>query len=336
MYCERVRSFIPLIPGLALTAVGVGAAYALALALPTISTLTIAVVLGAIVGNLANPLRIPTVVLAPGLKFAAKKLLRVGIVLLGFRLAVSDIGALGLRGLALVVTVVLITFFGTQLLGRWFGLNREVSLLVATGFSICGVSAIAAVDGVTTNRDEDVAAAIALVTLCGTLAIAVLPLLQRPLGLSDHNFGMWVGASVHDVGQVVATASVVGSGALAVAVVVKLTRVVLLAPLIAGIAMVERRRSRGAVAEKRPALVPLFVLAFLAAIALRSTGLLPSEVIDGAKFAETLMLAAALFGLGFGVHLPTLFRTGGRTAVLGMTSWLLVGAVAYGGVMAIS
>lgn len=331
-YLTRMRSITPLLPGLALTTVGVGVAYALSAFLPTISALTIAVILGVIVGNTAKPLRIRTNTLAPGLKFAAKKLLRVGIVLLGFRLALSDIAALGWRGLTLVIVIVLLTFFGTQLVGRLLGLNAGVSLLVATGFSICGVSAIAAVDGVTKNRDEDVAAAIALVTMCGTLAIAVLPLLQHPLGLSEAEFGMWAGASVHDVAQVVATASVAGSSALAIAVVVKLTRVVMLAPLVAGVALVERRRTRTTTADKRPAIVPLFVLAFLGAVAVRSTGVLPAAFIDGAKLAETLMLAAALFGLGFAVHLPTLFRTGGRTAILGLASWIVIGTASFIGV----
>lgn len=331
-YLTRMRSITPLLPGLALTTVGVGVAYALSVFLPTISALTIAVILGVIVGNTAKPLRIRTNPLAPGLKFAAKKLLRVGIVLLGFRLALSDIAALGWRGLTLVIVIVLLTFFGTQLVGRLLGLNAGVSLLVATGFSICGVSAIAAVDGVTKNRDEDVAAAIALVTMCGTLAIAVLPLLQHPLGLSEAEFGMWAGASVHDVAQVVATASVAGSSALAIAIVVKLTRVVMLAPLVAGVALVERRRTRTTTADKRPAIVPLFVLAFLGAVAVRSTGVLPAAFIDGAKLAETLMLAAALFGLGFAVHLPTLFRTGGRTAILGLASWIVIGTASFIGV----
>src|SRR5699024_1987372 len=126
--------------------------------------------------------------LRPGLRWVAKYLLRGGIILLGLRLALSDVVALGARGLAVVLVVVILTFIGTQLLGRWMGLSREASLLVSTGFSICGASAVAAVDGVTRNREEDVATAIALVTLCGSLAIVVLPLLQDPLGLSDEAF----------------------------------------------------------------------------------------------------------------------------------------------------
>ena len=324
----RWRTVRPLGPGLAAAALAVAAAFGLNRLLPTVSPLTIAVVLGAVVGNLGLNLSL----LRPGLSFAAKHLLRAGIVLLGLRLAIPDVLHLGARALAVVVVVVAVTFFGTQWLGRRMGLSRGASLLIATGFSICGASAIAAMDGVTKNKDEEVVTAIALVTMCGSMAIVVLPLLQGPLGLSDTAFGMWTGASVHDVAQTVATASVVGSAALAPAVIVKLTRVVLLAPIVAGMSLWQRRSTPTPAGAKRPPIVPLFVLGFLAMVALRSTGIVPKVVLDDAQTLETVLLAAALFGLGSGVNLRRLFRTGGRAALLGLCSWVLIAGMAYAGV----
>ena len=119
-----------------------------------------------------------------------------------------------------------------------------MSLFIATGFSICGVSAIVAMSGTRATRTKDVATAVALVTVCGSLAILVLPLLRGPLGLSQHEFGVWVGASVHDVGQVVATAGGVGTVALGTAVLVKLVRVLLLAPMVTLAAVSARRSAR--------------------------------------------------------------------------------------------
>jgi uncharacterized integral membrane protein (TIGR00698 family) len=203
-----------------------------------------------------------------------------GIVLLGLRLAVTDLLQLGIPNLAVVVVVVA-TFFGTQWLGRKVGLSPGSSLLIATGFSICGASAVAAMDGVSRNK-EDVATAIAVVTIFGGLAILVLPLLQHPLGLSDTAFGTWAGASVHDVGQTVATASAAGSSALAAAVVVKLTRVVLLAPMVAGVSLWQRRSMPRVAGRARPPIIPLFVLRFLAAVALRSTSVLSNGVLSAA------------------------------------------------------
>jgi uncharacterized integral membrane protein (TIGR00698 family) len=334
------------VPGLAVSAAAVAVAFLVNRLLPALSPLTIAVILGALVGNLGLNLT----VLKPGLRFAAKRLLRAGIVLLGLKLAVGDVLQVGGRGLAVVVAVVAITFFGTQLLGRVMGVPAGARLLIATGFSICGASAVAAMDSVTRAKEEDVVTAIALVTMCGSLAIVLLPLLQQPLGLSDVAFGTWVGASVHDVAQVVATASVVGPAALAPAVIVKLTRVVLLAPLVAGMSLWRRRRNvasyavEGDTADggagdgadragRKPPIVPLFVAGFLAMVAVRSLNLLPAGALNAAQTAETILLAAALFGLGTSVHLKTLFTTGGRALALGLSSWVMIAGVAYGGVL---
>ena len=202
-------------------------------ALPALPPLVLCVALGIVVANLAH---VPAAA-APGLRTAAGPVLKLGVVLLGLDLVFPDILALGFKALLVVVAVVAITFFGTRWAGRRLGISDDLSLLVATGFSICGVSAIAAANGVIDADEDEVAFSVALVTLCGTLAIVVLPPLRGPLGLDDEQFGAWVGASVHDVAQVVATSSTAGSIALATAIVVKLTRVMLLAPLIAGIAI---------------------------------------------------------------------------------------------------
>lgn len=320
-------SRLTVLPGLAASAVAVGAALLLNHRVPSLSPLTACVVAGVLVGNIGVPLGR----LRPGLQFAAKRLLRLGIVILGLRLAVPEVLRLGLPVLAVIVTIVTLTFFGTQWLGRRMGLTPGTSLLMATGFSICGASAIAAMNGVTKNEESEVVTSITMVTMFGSLAIAVLPLLRNPLRLDDHQFGIWAGASVHDVAQTVATASVAGPAALAIAVVVKLTRVVLLAPMVAGMSLARRRRG-ASIGENKPALVPLFVLGFIAMVALRSTGWMPAPLLATAQHVETVLLGAALFGLGGSVHLATLIRTGGRAVLLGTCSWVLIAAMAFGGV----
>ena len=154
------------------------------------SALVVAVLLGAIMANTGLvPARCQ-----PGLAWAARKLLRLGVVLLGLRLTLTQIRSLGPKGLGLVVVVVVVvtlTFFATQWLGRRLGLSAPMSLLVATGFSICGASAVAAMRGVTPEADdEDLAYAIALVTLCGTLAIFVLPAASHVLGVPTRDVGI--------------------------------------------------------------------------------------------------------------------------------------------------
>jgi uncharacterized integral membrane protein (TIGR00698 family) len=310
-------------PGLALAVAAAAAAFGVHELVPDVSALVIAVVLGMLVANLG--LHRP--VLRPGTGFAAKRLLRVGVVLLGFQLAAADIARLGGPGIGVVLLTVATTFFGTQWLGRRLGVSPALSLLTATGFAICGASAIAAMRGVIDAEEEEVAFSIALVTLCGTLSIALLPLLQGPLGLGDEAFGQWAGAAVHDVAQVVATASTAGAAALAAAVVVKLTRVVLLAPLVAGTSFAQRRKT-----DVPKPILPLFVLGFLVAMGIRSSGVLGEGTLDALEDVKTALFAAALFGLGTGVELRRLRRLGGRPLVLGLASWALVAGVAYGGV----
>ncbi|MFE6055474.1 YeiH family protein [Kitasatospora sp. NPDC056446] len=373
-------------PGLLLAALGVAAAIAVHAAVPAVPKLTAAVLLGMAAAHLPGLRPVVRGVARPGLSTAGKRLMRLGIVLLGLKLSLGDVLGLGWATVAMVLAVVAATFAGTLWLGRRLGLPGDQPLLVATGYSICGASAIGAVSQAAGSEEEDVAASVALVTLCGTLAIAVLPLLQHPLGLGEVEFGRWVGASVHDVGQVVATAQGSGAGALREAVLVKLMRVVLLAPLVAGVAVMVRRNLRAAravgagagsgsgagagagagvgagsaaagsgagagvavavaaeatqgaagtsaKAASRPPIVPLFVAGFLAMIVLRTTGVLPERALGLAGDAQELLLAAALFGLGSAVHLPTMLRTGGRIALLGLGSWVVVAGVSYAGVL---
>lgn len=330
------------VPGLALVAACVAVAFGISHVMPSISPLVASVVIGAVLANIGL---VPTWS-RPGMHLATKRLLRIGVVLLGFQLAIGEVLRLGGPGLAVVALVVTITFFGTQWLGKRLGVSPSQSLLIATGFSICGASAVAAVEGVADADEEEVAMAIALVTLCGSLAIAVLPLLGGPLGLHGARFGAWVGASVHDIAQVVATSSTGGSASLHTAVIVKLTRIVLLAPMIAGITLQRRHRAartphvdtddnEPTTPTSRPPLMPLFVVGFLVAIALRSAGVVPTGWLSSLKTGETILLAAALIGLGTGVHFGKLRRLGGRPLVLALASWVLIASVAYVGVLAV-
>jgi uncharacterized integral membrane protein (TIGR00698 family) len=203
-------------------------------------------------------------------------------------------------------------------------LEGDQPILLAAGFSICGVSAIGAMSAARGSDQKDAATPTALVTLFGTAAILVLPALAPLLGLDPTEFGRWVGASVHDVGQVVATASTAGSVALSAAGVVKLTRVLLLAPLVGAVSLASKRPGR------LP--VPLFVVAFLVAIALRSSGVVPDGALDTLHSAQTIVLTAALFGIGVTTRLSRLRRLGPRPLALGALAWLLVAGVAYLGV----
>ena len=313
-------------PGLALAGIGVAVSLGAHRAFPALPPLVLCVALGVALANLAH---VPGSAVA-GLKMAGGPILKVGVVLLGLDLVFPDILALGFRALLVVVGVVAVTFFGTRWAGRRLGISDNLSLLVATGFSICGVSAIAAANGVVDADEDEVAFSVALVTLCGTLAIVTLPPLQGALGLDDVQFGAWVGASVHDVAQVVATSSTAGSVALATAIVVKLTRVMLLAPLIAGIAV--RHRQTGTAEGARPPIVPPFIVAFIAMVIVASIGVVPDRLLVRVDDLRTVLLGMALFALGTRVDVRRMREIGARPLVLGLASWFLIAVVAYAGV----
>lgn len=320
-----------LLPGLIAATAGVAAAWTVHLLLPPVALLTAAVLLGVIganVGAVPGSAR-------PGLGFAARRLMRAGVVLLGLQVSLTEIAGLGWRTVVVVLAIVATTFSGTRWLGRRLGLSDHLSLLVASGFAICGASAIAAVNGAighSREDDEDTVTAVALVALCGSLAIAVLPLAGHLLGMDPATFGRWAGASVHDVGQVVAAASLAGPAALAPAMAVKLIRVATLAPIAAAISATHRTAAtsaRGTATGKRPALLPAFVVGFLVLIALRTSGWVPGQVVEVAHTVQDLLFAAALFGLGSFVRVRTLLGTKRKALLLGFGSWALIAVVSY-------
>jgi uncharacterized integral membrane protein (TIGR00698 family) len=217
------------------------------------------------------------------------------------------------------------------------GLSAPRALLIGTGISICGASAIAGMEETAGADEEDVTVSIAMVTLFGTLALVLLPLLQGPLGLTDLQFGMWAGASVHEVGQVVAAASPAGAAVVAIAVVVKLTRVVMLAPVVAAVSVVQRIKSPVAPSEQgRTPLVPLFVLGFLACVALRSTGVLPEVTLGWITHVQVAALGAALFGMGCSVKIASLFKKSGAVMIVSTVGTLLIGASTLAGILLVT
>jgi uncharacterized integral membrane protein (TIGR00698 family) len=317
-----------LTPGLAVAASATTMVLALSHLVPTVSPLLIAILLGAILSNVA---RLPAQV-APGLTFAGKKMLRVGVALLGLQLVFGDILGLGVGMIAVVIAIVVLGIFGTMFAGHLLGLTWTQRLLVACGFSICGAAAVAAADGVVDAKEEEVLTAVALVVIFGTCMIPLIPLLSNAIGLGELDAGLWAGGSIHEVAQVVATGGAIGGGALAAAVVVKLARVVMLAPVMA-VVSARQRRLRQTSDVRRPPLVPLFVVGFLACAALRTSGVMPDGFLSSAKLAQTALLTAAMFALGAGVNFASLRKVGIRPFLLALISTAWVTGLALTGVL---
>ncbi|MEV4745761.1 YeiH family protein [Streptosporangium amethystogenes subsp. fukuiense] len=324
-----------LAPGLGAVAVAVVLATAATRIVPEVSAAVIAVALGVALTNLGGLHRS----LAPGLRFVSRRVLRLAIVLLGLQIALPELLALGWPVLAVVAAATGVTFAATRWIGGRVGVSPRRSLLIATGVSVCGAAAVAAMHAVAGSDDDDVASAVGVVVLYGSASIVALPLLAGSLGLTPHQLGIWAGASVHEVAQVAAIGAAAGAGVLVSAVAVKLVRVVLLAPIVgltsAALRPASTEPPESGRAAGRPPVVPLFVAGFVVAVAARSLGLVPSEVTRAIPGLTATLLAAALFALGTGVDLRKLVR-GGRSLLLGGIATAIIGGISLIGVLLIS
>ena len=308
-------------------------------ALHLMSTLLWVILLGMLVRNLGM---IPATADA-GLTFAAKRLLRAGVVLLGLRLSLPAVAELG-WGPVLVILVTVTCVYGVSLLaGRLLRVAHTTSVLTSTGTAICGASAIAGMSAVVQNRgadDEKVDAAaatsIACITIFGTLAMFLLPPLAGLLDLSDKQTGVWLGASIHEVGQVVAAGGFISPAVTAYATVTKLGRVVLLAPLVALVGIRESKYSTSGINTGKTTLLPLFALGFLALILVRSligwAGLETefAGILDAANWGTNILLTLAMAGLGAGVRIIQVLKTGGCAVLLGAVASLVAAGVSLG------
>lgn len=251
-----------------------------------------------------------------GLEFAAKPVLRLAIGLLGAQVALAHLAALGFGAFFATTAVTLITFVAGLWIGRRFGLSNINATIVAASVAICGASAALAVAAVLPEercKDQATLAIVAGVNILSTIAMALYPPIGAALGLDDVWIGAFLGMSIHDVAQVAAAGIGVSAEAAASAATVKLTRVLLLAPLVIAIGLFLRlRRVHTAQAAKPPPLAPWFLLLFIALVAVRSLGLIPETIVQTAGEVSSFLLVAAVGAIGALVAPRELLRTSPR------------------------
>ncbi|HEY0952261.1 YeiH family protein [Nocardioides sp.] len=297
-------------PGLAVAAAAGAVALAAHAVVAALSPTLVAIALGialAASGRVDQRLR-------PGLGLASRRVLRVGVALLGLQLALPQIVALGWPVLLVVAGVVGLGITLTLALARRLGVPGDTALLIACGFSICGAAAVVAVDGVRRPRaagPDGAAAVVSLVVVFGSVAMLLIPALAGLAGLDQVAAGAWSGASIHEVGQVVVAGGILGAAAVPVAVAVKLARVLLLAPVLTILSVRSRRAD-----VVRPPLVPGFVAAFLGCVVARTVLPLPAVLLDVAALVQSGALATAMFALGCALDPGALRRTGAPVLLL--------------------
>jgi uncharacterized integral membrane protein (TIGR00698 family) len=291
---------------------------------PVVVALVLGVAIGAAVGRPAA--------LKPGIGYAVRPVLRAAIVLLGLQVTLGMLWALGPGALLLALLVVAATLPFTIWLGARMGVDPPLSLLIGTGTAICGASAIVAANQVARGKDEDVTYALAVITLCGTVALVVFPTLSDLMGLSARVYGLWAGAAIHEVVQAVGAAAAGGPEASQSGTVMKLARVFLLAPAVLALGWwVARTANREAGPVKAP--VPWFAFGFLGLVMLGSTGLVPGFVVEVSRFLVPLMLAASVAALGLQTDLKALKARGAAPLLLGVASTGFITVLALLGVL---
>ena len=290
----------------------------------SVSPLVIALILGLAVAQV-RPL---STAAEPGLAFACRPLLRAAIVLLGLRIGLRDIAAVGFTGVASIGCVVVATLgFGTWL-GRRLGLSGNQSLLLAAGHAICGAAAIAAVDSVLRAKDAEVVRSLAMITLGGTVVMLLCPLLGGWFELSPQVYGFWVGGSVHEVAQAVGAGFARGESCGEAASLFKMVRVGCLLPVGAVIAVVAARREHRATRSLR-GLVPWFVVGFAAVALIDAAGLVPAPLAALLRSVCTALMTVAMAALGLKSSVRDLLGAGWRPLVVAGATTSFVSLAAF-------
>jgi len=317
-----------LLPGILLTAGIAGIAFALKQlhGISILSPLILAIIVGAAIRNVAG---MPAAA-QPGVTFSARRLLRAAIILLGLQLNFAQVLEVGVRGLLILAIIVLATMAFSRWCGRRLGVSPQLTDLIAAGTSICGASAVLAMNTVTGASDEDAAYAVASVTIFGTIAMFAYPAAFHLLSLSDTAYGFWAGASVHEVAQVVAAAFQVDDSAGKFATIVKLTRVMMLAPLVLGMGALALRQAGADGKARAMPPMPWFVIGFACAVALNSVITISPNLRSWLMLLTTWLLSMALGGLGLEIHAGKLKAQGIRPLLLALVSTVFIAVSSYG------
>ncbi|OIH94513.1 hypothetical protein BIU90_05205 [Curtobacterium sp. MCBA15_001] len=327
-----------LAPGLALATGIAVVATVIGRLLPVVGAPVSGVVLGAVIGMI----RRPAAALKPGITTASKFVLQLAVVLLGAQLSLLEVARVGVESLPVMLGTLVLCLLAAWGVGRLLGVVGNLRTLIGVGTGICGASAIAAVTPVIGAVSVEVAYAVSTIFLFNVAAVIVFPVVGHALGMSQHAFGLFAGTAVNDTSSVVAAASTYGTQAANFAVVVKLVRTLMIIPIVLGLAWLVGRREQAAArlaaaddgvpAAERPPwtlrrivkLVPWFLIGFVIAAAVNSTGVLPGPVHPAISTVAAFLITVALSAIGLSTDVAGFRRAGFRPLVLGLVLWLVV------------
>lgn len=273
----------------------------------------------------------------PGIEFSGRRVLRIGVALLGLRITLGEVQALGLGTAVIAAGSVAVTLIGGYWFARWVGLSRSFAILTAGAVAICGASAALAVAAVlprSADTDKQAILAVVGVNALSTVAMVAYPVLTQSLGWGDVTAGIFLGATIHDVAQVVGAGYTISPLAGETATLVKLMRVACLVPAVAVIAWLFHRRD--AEPGGKPPPLPFFLIAFVVLVALNSTGLLPELIVEPLRRASGILLVVAVAALGVKTSLKGLITVGAAPIVAMLAQTLIVAVYAFAALVLVS
>lgn len=291
-------------------------------------------IVGIILGMLyANSLRnnLPET-WVPGIAFCSKRILRIGIILYGFRLTFQDVTAVGLSAICIDAIIVVTTICGGILVGRLLKMDRGIALLASVGSGICGAAAILGAESAVRVKPYKTAVAVATVVIFGTLSMFLYPVLYRSgvLDLSPEAMGIFTGSTVHEVAHVVGAGNAMGVEVSNSAIIVKMIRVMMLVPVLLVISFSVARATVKSGAEgaggSSKISIPWFALLFLVVIGFNSLDLLSVEVVSFINTFDTFLLTMAMTALGAETSIEKFKKAGAKPFLLAFIIylWLLV------------
>jgi uncharacterized integral membrane protein (TIGR00698 family) len=265
-----------------------------------------------------------------GTNFASKKLLRLGIILLGMRLNLVDIVKAGPKVLVMAAIVITFTLIVVYALTRLYKVEKKLGMLTACGTAICGAAAVIAIGPQVKAKDEEVAVSAAIVAILGTIFTLAYTLLYPVLNLSPYEYGIFSGATLHEIAHVIAAAAPGGSDSVDIAVIMKLTRVACLVPvaILVGV-WFQRGEGSGEKGSWRDVPIPWFIFGFLAVSAFHSLGIVPETVANYIVVISYMLMAMAMAGLGLNVEFKTFRRLGTKAFVAGLIGSVLLSVLGY-------
>lgn len=272
--------------------------------------------------------------ISAGVHFSSKKMLRLGIILLGMRLNLMDIIHAGPKVFLIAVIVITFTLPVVYGLARMFKIENRLSILTACGTAICGAAAVVAIAPQIKAKDDETAIAAAIVAILGTIFTLLYTFLYPVLGLSALGYGIFSGATLHEIAHVIAAAAPVGSEAVDMAVIVKLTRVVMLVPVAIIIGVWSNRLEKKDQGDRtktswKSIPIPWFILGFLFVSGVNSLGIVSMSIANGIVIIAYMLIAMAMAALGLNVDLAAFKRLGMKPFVAGLIGSVLLSGLGF-------